>query len=84
MVPRDSPATGPGSSASSVEARRVIAPVCQCSSWRPVVRMNGYCASGISSGAWNFVATSLAMPLGRGKPWSNTTSRPGTSGPSTG
>ena len=27
MVPRDSPATGPGSSASSVEARRVIAPV---------------------------------------------------------
>ena len=32
MVPRERPATGPGSSASSVEARRVIAPVCQCPS----------------------------------------------------
>ncbi len=34
-------ATALGSSASSTVARRVIAPVCQCSSWRPVVRMNG-------------------------------------------
>ncbi len=40
-VPRDTEATALGSSASSTVARRVMAPVCQCSSWRPVVRMNG-------------------------------------------
>src|SRR5712675_1119167 len=64
MVPRESEATAEGSSASSTAARRVIAPVCQCSSWRPVVRMNGYSASGISSGAVYRVATSLARPFG--------------------
>src|SRR5579862_561784 len=40
-VPRETFATAEGSSASSTVARRVMAPVCQCSSWRPVVRMNG-------------------------------------------
>ena len=54
------------------------------SSWRPVVRMNGNSASGISSGSVYFVATSLAMPFGRGKPLSNTTSWPGWSGASVG
>src|SRR5712692_5901964 len=41
MVPRERFATAPGSSASSVDARRVMAPVCQCSSWRPVESTNG-------------------------------------------
>ena len=84
MVPRESCAIAVGSSASSTVARRVIEPVCQCSSWRPVERMNGYSASGTSSGGWSLVATSLAKPPGRGKPLSNTTSRPGMSGPSVG
>ncbi len=34
-------ATASGSSSSSTEARRVIAPVCQCSSCRPVVSTIG-------------------------------------------
>src|SRR5574337_734454 len=34
-------AVGAGSIASSTAARRVIAPVCQCSSWRPVISTNG-------------------------------------------
>ena len=37
---------GAGSSASSTPARRVIAPVCQCSSSRPVVSTKGKSASG--------------------------------------
>jgi hypothetical protein len=36
--------------------------------------MKGYSASGISSGSVNLVATSFAMPPGRGKPLSKTTS----------
>ena len=34
-------ATGSGSIASSTVARRVMLPVCQCSSWRPVIRTIG-------------------------------------------
>jgi hypothetical protein len=41
-------------------------------------------ASGTSSGGWSFAATSLPKPPGRGKPLSNTTSRPGWSGASDG
>ena len=36
IVPRETCAMADGSIASSTVARRVIAPVCQCSSWRPV------------------------------------------------
>src|SRR6185312_1413415 len=79
MVPRDSAAVGDGSMASRTVARRVMAPVCQCSSMRPVVRMNGYSWSGVSFGGWSFAATSLPKPPGRGKPLSNTTSWPGLS-----
>ena len=38
----------------------------------------------LSSGGVSFAATSLPKPPGRGKPWSNTTSRPGLSGASVG
>ena len=36
-----SDATGTGSISSSTSARRVMLPVCQCSSWRPVISTNG-------------------------------------------
>ena len=60
MVPRDSAAVGPGSSASSTFERRVMAPVCQCSSMRPVVRMKGYSWSGVSSGGMQLRRHQLA------------------------
>src|SRR5262249_12743002 len=77
MVPRERLATAPGSSASSVEARRVMAPVCQCSSWRPVDSTNGNSASGRSSGGRIFAGTSLPRPSWVGKRSPNTTSCPG-------
>ena len=41
-----------GSSPFSVSARRVIAPVCQCSSMRPVVSTIGNSSSGIREGSY--------------------------------
>src|ERR1700688_2067692 len=41
-----SDATGSGSMESSTPDRRVMLPVCQCSSWRPVINTMGYSASG--------------------------------------
>ena len=59
-------ATASGSISSSTQARRVIAPVCQCSSWRPVVSTIGYSASGSSAGGMIAAGTSLAA-AGRGR-----------------
>ena len=52
-------ATGSGSSASSTVARRVMLPVCQCSSWRPVMSTIGYSASGRSSAGMMSAGTKL-------------------------
>ena len=57
-------ATGSGSMLSSTEARRVIEPVCQCSSWRPVISTSGYCASGRSAAEMRSAGTNLARPVG--------------------
>ena len=65
--------------ASSTPARRVIAPVCQCSSTRPVVRIIGKSASGTSSGGAIEAGTNLPRPLAVGKPSPKITSSPGTS-----
>ena len=47
-------------------ARRVIAPVCQCSSIRPVVNTMGNSSSGVSSGGTMPAGTSLPRLLGVG------------------
>lgn len=72
-------ATAPGSSASSTRVRRVIEPVCQCSSCRPVVSTIGYSASTGSSGGKGSVGENFARPLGVGKVSLKTTSAPGRS-----
>ena len=70
-------ATGNGSIASSASLRRVMLPVCQCSSWRPVIRTNGYSLSGFSAAGMICAATSFARPLCVGKSSMNTTRWPG-------
>ena len=70
-------ATGSGSSASSMVARRVMLPVCQCSSWRPVISTIGYSASGRSSAGMMSAGTKRPRPVSRGKSSTNTTGSPG-------
>ena len=77
--PGASIATADGSSASSTFERRVIEPVCQCSSWRPVVSTVGYSASTGSSGGKGAASEKRARPLAVGKRSPNTTSSPGAS-----
>ena len=60
------------------------APVCQCSSWRPVVSTMGKSESGGSSGGSTTAGTSRARPLAVGKPSAKTMSLPGRSGASHG
>ena len=64
--------------------RRVIDPVCQCSSTRPVESTIGYSSSGSSSGGMTLAGTILPRPLSVGKPVVKMISLPGWFGPSTG
>ena len=57
-----------GSAQSRTLARRVIDPVCQCSNWRPVVRIIGKSASGTSAGAVTWAGVNRARPSARGNP----------------
>src|SRR6476619_3837501 len=52
-------------------ARRVIEPVCQCSSCRPVVSTIGYSASGSSAGDTSRAGPNPARPLAVGKPFAH-------------
>ena len=70
-------ATGSGSIASSTPARRVIAPVCQCSSCRPVISTSGYSSSGRSAAEMMSAGTNLPRPVAVGKCSVNTTGCPG-------
>ena len=63
-------------SLSSTSVRRVMLPVCQCSSWRPVMSTNGYSASGGSAAGMIFAGTKRALPVGVGKVSVNTTRCP--------
>ena len=56
-----------GTSLSSVAERRVMVPVCQCQRIRPVVRTNGYSASGTSAGGFHSMGAKMPMPSG----WEN-------------
>jgi len=56
-----------GSSFSSDSDRRVMVPVCHCQMHRPVVRMNGYSASGTSAGGFHSTAKNWPSPSG----WEN-------------
>ncbi len=58
-----------GSRVSRVVERRVMAPVCQCSSSLPVVSMNGYSLSGISAGGRSSETGIFPSPSGVGN-WS--------------
>ena len=53
--------------ASSTPERRVMLPVCQCSSWRPVINTMGYSVSGRSSAGMMSAGTNFALPVGVGK-----------------
>src|SRR6188472_622807 len=55
-------ACGSGWIESSANERRVIEPVCQCSSRRPVLRMNGYSADGSSLAGSHSAGTRCARP----------------------
>ena len=59
----DMNATASGSIWSSTLERRVIEPVCQCSSTRPVESTIGYSSSGNSSGGMTCAGTILPRPL---------------------
>ena len=48
--------------ASSANERRVIEPVCQCSSSRPVLSTNGYSSSGSSLAGIHSAGTRCALP----------------------
>ena len=78
------PAIASGSSASSCVARRVIEPVCQCSSRRPVVSTIGKASSGSSCGDRSAAGTILARPDLVGKDCEKMISLPGLSGASHG
>ena len=65
---------GSPSIASSATALRVIVPVCQCSSRRPVVSTIGYSGLGSSAGGANSAGTILPRP--RGKSSVNSTTVP--------
>ena len=80
----DMNATASGSIWSSTDARRVIDPVCQCSSTRPVDSTIGYSSSGSSSGGMTCAGTILPRPLSVGKPVVKMISLPGFEGSSTG
>ena len=63
----------------SVVARRVMLPVCQCSSWRPVISTKGKSASGRSLAGMMSAGTSCTRPSGVAK-WSmKTMGSPGSS-----
>jgi hypothetical protein len=64
----DMNATAYGLIWSSTLAQRVLEPVCQCLSTRPVDSTIGYSASGTSSGAITLAGTILPSPLAVGKP----------------
>src|SRR5690625_7178150 len=55
-------AIGAGSIASRTSERRVIAPVCQCSSILPVRRTYGYSSSGASAVGVSSTGTSFPRP----------------------
>ena len=59
--------TGVGSRWSSPDARRVIVPVCQWYSCRPVFITKGYCSSGSSTGGAYSTGTNVARPSAVGK-----------------
>ena len=80
----DMNATASGSIWSSTLERRVIEPVCQCSSTRPVDSTIGYSSSGNSSGGNRRAGTILPRPLSVGKPAVKMISLPGLSEASTG
>ncbi len=80
----DMKATASGSIWSSTWERRVIEPVCQCSSTRPVESTIGYSSSGTSSGAITCAGTILPRPLSVGNPVVKMISLPGRCGSSTG
>ena len=73
----DMNATASGSIWSSTWERRVIEPVCQCSSTRPVDSTIGYSSSGNSSGGSTCAGTILPRPLSVGKPVVKMISLPG-------
>ena len=54
-------------------------PVCQCSSWRPVMSTSGYSASGRSAAGVTTDGTKRARPSGVGNRSVNTTRCPGSS-----
>ncbi len=68
-----------GSMASSTLARRVMLPVCQCSSCRPVISTKGYSVSGRSLAGMMSAGTSLTRPLAVGKLSMKTVVVPGSS-----
>jgi len=55
----------------------VMAPVCQCSSCRPVISTMGYSASGRSAAGIRSAGTNRARPVAVGKCAWNTTGSPG-------
>ena len=57
--------------------RRVMAPVCQCSSCLPVIRIIGYSASGRSAAGMMSAGTKRALPVAVGKSSMKTTGSPG-------
>ena len=61
---------------SSANERRVIEPVCQCSSSRPVLRMNGYSSDGSSLAGIHSAGTRCASPSSVPKCSSNSTTVP--------
>ena len=53
-----------GTPEASVSDRRVMLPVCQFQRARPVVRTNGYPASGISAGGFYSIGAKTPVPNG--------------------
>src|SRR5438132_902814 len=76
--------TAVGSRWSSPVARRVMVPVCQWYSWRPVFITNGYASSGSSTGGPYSTGTKIALPSAVGNRWSNRKAVPRWSGVGTG
>ena len=75
---------GVGSRRSSPEARRVIVPVCQWYSCRPVFITNGYSSSGNSTGGAYSTGTKLPLPSVVGNRSANRNAEPGCSDVGTG
>ena len=72
-------AVASGSMASSTVARRVMLPVCQCSSCLPVIRTKGKLASGLSLAGMMSAGTKLTRPSAVAKCSLNTVGSPGSS-----